>query len=335
MRSSLNRSANGDVVPAQAVAGVSANRVVRKRGRGDEPQSPVAEAPKPSVTVVPLVAPVSWVGPRIGVAHYAAAQFGGRVYHVNDTVLLQSNTATPYVCRIERMLERDGAKVMFVRWFFRPLDVHELVSHLQRQPYAEEVFMTDVVEENDITTILHRCYILTPHKLSRLPMHLREPNVFCCTLFYDSVRERFSPVQSISRAGLFLSDPPPRAPRLNMPELQPGTVGYGVGVPGGPGRGGARRKRKDASEAANDDDAFVCCVEDCDNVCWTKRHKSSLLCEWNLKPGAGAAYVCSEHHHADKRCAESSLKVRASVTSFRLLSHMPTAFALPFCVAHP
>lgn len=74
---------------------------------------------------------------------------------------------------------------------------------------------------------MSRCYILTPQKYARLPRHLRESNVFCCSLFYDSVRERFSPVQSIGVAGLFLSDPPEKAPRLNMPDFQHALLTFG------------------------------------------------------------------------------------------------------------
>ncbi len=108
---------------------------------------------KPSQVIVPVPVPVAWVGDRIGNAHYGAAYFGGRVYHVNDTVLLQSGTSVPYVCRIERMLERGGRKLMFVRWFFRAPDVPDVVGLLKRQPFCEELFMTDVVEENEVRAV--------------------------------------------------------------------------------------------------------------------------------------------------------------------------------------
>lgn len=100
--------------------------------------------------IVPVPVPVAWVGDRIGTSHYGAAYFGSRVYHVNDTVLLQSGNNVPFVCRIERMLERDGHKLMYVRWFFRAPDVPDVVGLLKRQPYCEELFMTDVVEENEV-----------------------------------------------------------------------------------------------------------------------------------------------------------------------------------------
>jgi hypothetical protein len=45
------------------------------------------------------------------------------VYHVNDTVLLVSGNNTPYVCRIERMMQKGPRQVMYCRWFFRPHDV--------------------------------------------------------------------------------------------------------------------------------------------------------------------------------------------------------------------
>jgi hypothetical protein len=59
---------------------------------------------------------------------------------------------------------------------------------LKRQPYAQEVFLTDVVEENDLATILGRCYVIPPAKYANLPGHLYDSNVFCCSLFWDTQR---------------------------------------------------------------------------------------------------------------------------------------------------
>ncbi len=95
--------------------------------------------PLAAVAAAPVPAAVVWVGERIGTCHYPAAQFGGRVYHVGDTVLLQSGLAQPFVCRIERMMQKGARKVMYVRWMFRPADEPDAPEMLRREPYAQEV----------------------------------------------------------------------------------------------------------------------------------------------------------------------------------------------------
>jgi hypothetical protein len=179
----------------------------REEGAPSSPQA-VPAAPLAMAAAAPLPAAVVWVGERIGTCHYPAAQFGGRVYHVSDTVLLQSGLAQPFVCRIERMMQKGARKVMYVRWMFRPPDVPEAAEVLQREPYAQEVFLTDVVEENDLATILARCYVLPPHRYAHLPSAMLDSNVFCCSLLYRAQRETFeavdeSKVKSDVRVRLF------------------------------------------------------------------------------------------------------------------------------------
>jgi len=107
-------------------------------------------------------------------------------------------------------------KVMFVRWCFRPQDVADCGSLLSRQPYTQELFLTDIVEENDLATIVGRCYVVSPRKYAQLPPHLYDSNVFCCSLFLDTARERFQPLAS-AHLGPLYAEPPLRAPRINMP----------------------------------------------------------------------------------------------------------------------
>lgn len=252
-------------------------------------------------------APVTWVGEQIGSCHYVAAQFAGKVYHVSDTVLLQSGTATPFVCRIERMMQKGPRKVMFVRWCFRPHDVPECSAMLKRQPYSQELFVTDVVEENDLATILGRCYILPPQKYAHLPAHLYDSNVFCCSLFLDTGNECFRSLQSV-RLGPLYSEPPMRAPRLNMPAIPLS----GAVIPGF--NRGPRKKRRNLAQNGNSNPAAIltCTVEDCDNVCWSKVPAMSMQFEWGYKPEG--IYVCDEHARRDRKLRELKRPRSLSVT---------------------
>ena len=260
--------------------------------------SQAAAAAVAGSTSLPL-APVSWVGEKIGSCHYAAAQFAGRVYHVSDTVLLQSSTSQPYVCRIERMLERNGKKKMCVRWFFRPHDVQEVTQRLNRQAYVQELFLTDIVEENDLSTIFSRCYIISPRKYAQLPPHLYEPNVFCCSLFLNTSTSKIQSLSSISslRLNSLYTEPPLRAPRLNRPLIPlSGAVipGFNRAVQS---LNKKKQRRNSATISANS--VLICSVENCPNICWQKQPVSKLEFQWSCK--SQGAFVCAHHISLDEK----------------------------------
>ncbi len=285
---------------------------------GREEVAPTSPQPAPVSSLVvsanaPLPAAVVWVGERIGTCHYPAAQFGGRVYHVSDTVLLQSGLAQPFVCRIERMMQKGPRKVMFVRWMFRPADVPDAAEMLQREPYAQEVFLTDVVEENDLATILARCYVLPPHRYAHLPSTLYDANVFCCSLLFRTQRECFEPLD-VMRVGPLYAEPPARAPRINMPAVPLS----GVPFPGF-ARGPKKKKRANGAvlscDAPSVSAACVCCIDKCDNICWSRLHPSTVLMhDWVYKPRG--RFVCEQHLLRDMRLR--SHKRSRSLTDPRL-----------------
>ncbi len=261
--------------------------------RDDAAGSPSSPVPAP-VFEAPAAAPpvlVTWVGERVGSCHFLAAQFGGRVYHVGDTVLLQSGMQLPFVCRIERMIQKGPKKVMMVRWMLRPADVD--LGLLGRDAYPQELFITDVVEENDIATIVSRCFVLSPGAYARLPTALYESNVFCCCMMFDGRREAFVPLD-LQKLGPLYSEPPCRAPRINMPAIPLSGVPFA-------NVSRVQKKKRKPNVAAVPAVWSLCCIDKCPNVCWSKtNHASALASEWSFRP-RGGKFVCEEHMRKDRR----------------------------------
>lgn len=134
---------------------------------------------------------------------------------------------------------------MMVRWMLRPADVD--LSVLGREAYPQELFVTDVVEENDVATIVSRCFVLSPEVYARMPTAMYDTNVFCCCLMIDGRRE-FVPID-FAKLGPLYSSPPCRAPRINMPLIP---------LSGALPFGGAAR-RGPYHHSAKVEESFVCC----------------------------------------------------------------------------
>ena len=183
---------------------------------------------------------------------------------------------------------------MFVRWLYRGSDLGESAHKLQREPFAQELFLTEVVEENDLATILGRCYVLPVEKYARLPSAMYDSNVFCCALLFNSARDSFAPIESFVKSGPFFTEPPSRAPRINMPAVPLS----GVPFPGF--LRGPKKKKRVNGNAASVLAATVCCIDKCENVCFSKMHSvAKLRCDWVYK--VRGKYVCEEHLCKDRR----------------------------------
>ncbi len=99
--------------------------------------------------------------------------------------------------------------------------------------------------------------------------------------------------------GPLYTEPPARAPRINMPAVPLSGVPF-------PGflRGPKKKKRSNgvplSSDAPSVVASSVCCIDKCKNLCWSRAHPSSgLRHDWVYKPRG--KFVCEEHLLRDKR----------------------------------